>query len=393
MPSDWIAALEAAYAPADDDRVWARRVIAAVSSLLPDSGAWGINLVRHSADCSRAHTHLIVSDNPTFHEHHDRLVATASVESIRSLFYPSAVVTTMSAIARHMPAAERAGLDAYLRRYGARDSLGLVLHPEPGLAGVVFAGFDRKCRISAHQRKVFTQLALHFETGCRLRLRPESLRAVLSTEGKVEHLAAGVPNAEALRGRVKDIEKARRMRHRKDPYALDLWEALIDGTASIVERFEGSARFYFVIDNAPATQPVRAFTQKEIDVLSYSTRGLSAKLVGYSLGLSASEVSSCLARATRKVGLSSRVDLVRLAAILTRDPRARLEEVALTQAEREVLALLVRGLANQEIATMRGRSVRTIANQVASLLRKTQASGRRALATRAVVANVRRANK
>ncbi len=43
---------------------------------------------------------------------------------------------------------------------------------------------------------------------------------------------------------------------------------------------------------------------------------------------------------------------------------------ALSKAERGVLDGLVGGLTNQEIATRRGTSVRTVANQVASILRK-----------------------
>jgi DNA-binding NarL/FixJ family response regulator len=48
----------------------------------------------------------------------------------------------------------------------------------------------------------------------------------------------------------------------------------------------------------------------------------------------------------------------------------------LTSAERDVLVRLVRGESNQTIASARKTSVRTIANQVASLLRKTRAASR-----------------
>lgn len=65
--------------------------------------------------------------------------------------------------------------------------------------------------------------------------------------------------------------------------------------------------------------------------------------------------------------------------MLAPDPRADLADNALTDAEREVLELLQHGLSNKEIAKRRSRSVRTIANQVASLLRKTKSSSRRAL--------------
>jgi DNA-binding NarL/FixJ family response regulator len=48
----------------------------------------------------------------------------------------------------------------------------------------------------------------------------------------------------------------------------------------------------------------------------------------------------------------------------------------LTSAERDVLARVARGQSNAAIARARKTSVRTVANQVASLLRKTGASSR-----------------
>jgi DNA-binding NarL/FixJ family response regulator len=48
----------------------------------------------------------------------------------------------------------------------------------------------------------------------------------------------------------------------------------------------------------------------------------------------------------------------------------------LTAAERDVLARVVRGASNRDIARARKSSERTIANQVASLLRKTGATSR-----------------
>jgi DNA-binding NarL/FixJ family response regulator len=116
-------------------------------------------------------------------------------------------------------------------------------------------------------------------------------------------------------------------------------------------------------------------------VVSLVCQGHSAKAIGYALGITESAVSIRLERATAKVGLSSRMELVRIAAMLTRDPRARFVDTALTTSEREVLALLERGLTNREIARIRNRSARTIANQVAAMLRKTGSANRKALAT------------
>jgi DNA-binding NarL/FixJ family response regulator len=104
--------------------------------------------------------------------------------------------------------------------------------------------------------------------------------------------------------------------------------------------------------------------------------------MAYALGLSPARVSQALALASAKVGTATNLELVRLGALLTRDPRLEAPAARLTSSEREVLDLLQQGLSNEAIAKMRARSVRTIAIQVAALLRKTGTSSRRELAAR-----------
>ncbi len=55
---------------------------------------------------------------------------------------------------------------------------------------------------------------------------------------------------------------------------------------------------------------------------------------------------------------------------------------ALTQAEREVAIGVARGMSNDEIARLRGVSERTVANQVASVLKKFGVASRAELAAR-----------
>jgi DNA-binding NarL/FixJ family response regulator len=52
------------------------------------------------------------------------------------------------------------------------------------------------------------------------------------------------------------------------------------------------------------------------------------------------------------------------------------EGAGLTDAEREIVAAIARGWSNAEIAAARGTSVRTVANQIATLLRKHGAASR-----------------
>lgn len=56
----------------------------------------------------------------------------------------------------------------------------------------------------------------------------------------------------------------------------------------------------------------------------------------------------------------------------------------LTVAEAEVARFAVEGLSNQQIATARGTAVRTVANQMASILAKLDCGSRRELAVRCV---------
>jgi DNA-binding NarL/FixJ family response regulator len=52
----------------------------------------------------------------------------------------------------------------------------------------------------------------------------------------------------------------------------------------------------------------------------------------------------------------------------------------LTEAERDVAALVLEGLSNRAIAQHRKTSVRTVANQIASVFRKLKVAGRTELA-------------
>jgi DNA-binding NarL/FixJ family response regulator len=69
-------------------------------------------------------------------------------------------------------------------------------------------------------------------------------------------------------------------------------------------------------------------------------------------------------------------------AALVEDGVPRPLSSAVTPAERDVAGWLRRGLSNREIAQKRGTSLRTVANQIASLMRKLGADSRVQLALR-----------
>lgn len=64
------------------------------------------------------------------------------------------------------------------------------------------------------------------------------------------------------------------------------------------------------------------------------------------------------------------------AAIVARDPRIMPDDIALTQRELDVLALMAEGASNKMIARQLGISVHTVKFHVGSLLDKLDATGR-----------------
>jgi len=379
MTGDWVRAIEAAYAPARNDDAWGKHVLDAAEPLFPNAQL-GFHAITHSADCRTIHCEFATG---TFSaEQIEPMVSGIGVDGLRVFYYPDTPVRTAAENLRSLDARVSAYWKGILEGSRIADALGLITEPAPGAPMVFWAGFDKTQTVTREHRARLTQLALHLETAYRLRRSPEVVRAVVRTDGKVLHHEEGAPSPALLERQAANIERARSNRRRRGADAMDLWTTLVAGKVSFVERTEGSRRHYLVVENAPARQSFRAFTPSELDIVGYAARGLTTKEIAYALGVSAATVSVRLAHAATKVGLASRMELVRLAAIFTHDPRARFDDGELTAAERDVLELLRQGLSNRAIAERRSRSVRTIANQVARLLQKLKAPSRRALVTR-----------
>ena len=163
--------------------------------------------------------------------------------------------------------------------------------------------------------------------------------------------------------------------------AIDDWRALVEGRYSVVPRDDSDGkRHYLLVRNQAITEPHARFTAREIEVLRVAARGFTGKGIAYALGLSEASVSTALGSAAAKVGLRSRLALVDVASAMFGARPSSVHNASLTAAERDVLELLRRGMTNAEIARLRERSARTVANQVASILRKSGVPSRRGLA-------------
>lgn len=157
-----------------------------------------------------------------------------------------------------------------------------------------------------------------------------------------------------------------------------LWRKLVSGRASLVSRLGHPKPTYAVLEVAEPCRH-RCLTGEEEAVLKLAARGLMGKYIAYELGRSQASVSLQLASAAAKIGVRSTFEVVQIASRLAVEATSGPGLGRLTGAEREIVGLLQAGLSNAEIARVRDRSLRTVANQVASVLRKTQSASRRAV--------------
>lgn len=175
--------------------------------------------------------------------------------------------------------------------------------------------------------------------------------------------------------------------------ARHVWCELLSSRATVLGEFTSAGRVYVVV-RMHDTSGDRALTEREIEVVVHHANGVSSKCVGLVLGIAPPTVSAHLGRALAKLGLATLGDLVRVHERLTR-PAKDLRVVTLaterawivsqlapddpkelTSTEREVARLVAAGFTNAEIAAVRRRSERTVANQVASILRKLRVPSR-----------------
>lgn len=377
----WIELLEAIYAPAADDVAWASSVAEAASRLFVRATGAGLWAFEHDAERrtilqaweaklgSAIHTPGATNED----------LKELGIDLFDAVFYPPTLAITQSEQLQRVRDARSAYVQGVYDRAGVSDGVGLIAHPEPGAIVALWLLHERRVTLSPHERRLLSQITLHVESGSRLRRRPDAIRAVLTTDGRLLHKESDAPADSVMSDRVRLIERARSKKERHCSDAVDVWNALVSGEVSVVERYDGARRQYVVLENAPSRRTHRALSRREVEILRMAARGVPAKLIGYGLGLSPSVVSNALANTAAKLSLPNRLDLVRIASLLTDTPAVRVDTTSLTTTEQEIFELVQRGLSNEEIARRRARSVRTIANQVANVLKKTRSSTRRAL--------------
>lgn len=140
--------------------------------------------------------------------------------------------------------------------------------------------------------------------------------AVLTPDAKVVHAEGSGRKRRArerLRNAVIGRERARSsLRLHAPDVAIDLFEVIVDGRYTVVDRFESDGRRYLVAyENPPEIAVLRALTQREREILRRVVDGEPLKRIAADLDLTQGAVSAYLTAARKKTGLRTRQEMVR----------------------------------------------------------------------------------
>jgi DNA-binding NarL/FixJ family response regulator len=186
------------------------------------------------------------------------------------------------------------------------------------------------------------------------------------------------------------------------------WTGLVEGTHRVVRAFT-HVRGHYAVAGRGVSGPLSA---RERMLLHRAFLGQSQKSLASELGVSGTTVSVLIGRSLDRIGLERRICAAPLPVVLgALDHLGMLEPPSgacagafeagegrymvasvpvfdpgvlrdLTDAERSVARLIAEGMCQKAIAASRGTSLRTVANQIASLSRKLDVGGRFALLRR-----------
>lgn len=312
-----LAVVEAAYRPASSVQQWLRNLIDAAQPGL-DQGCGLLGCLFHVGHSNQ----LAVRETATRGE-----VPVGFEASIRALghqiqpedvreswAHPVCVDTASATYTRVHPgqsiADDETAIGAFNRNLGIADQLAVKLLDATGAGCLLVAPVVHTCRVDPAPNDLWRRVMTHVLAGLRLRDRlSEVPEAVLEISGAVVHAegkARSRTARDALRQAVLRASAARD--GTTDPIAgIRAWRALTSGRWSLIDRFDSDGRRYLVAcRNAPVVTDPRGLTERERQVLAYTALGYTNKQIAYTLGLSASTISTHLAAAQRALGAPSR---------------------------------------------------------------------------------------
>lgn len=199
-----------------------------------------------------------------------------------------------------------------------------------------------------------------------------------------------------------DIDDARSRSLWSAPGATRFFDAVCAGRLRVSGRFVVDAERFIVCEQLAVPTPLSLLDRRILELVA---AGAANKFIGFEVGLSTSRVGVRVGELSRRLDAAGRVDLILRARHLKDlddrpldraprvdvggrrffvgiSPRLAPELLPLTPSQREVAALILAGCSNKEIAQWRRTSERTVANQIAALLREVGVASRFELVAR-----------
>lgn len=327
--SDLVAIIEAAYAPASSPTHWLTMVLDAFrSSYLGGAGCYAYTF-RRTASRWEPGIHVLAG-LPGRYRRYLRTMMEVEDPAFIAELYDGPPCTTLSSVtglrrgrAQFPKAKGTRELDAAMQAEGLRDQLGLRAEDGSGNAVLIGAPLPAVTRLSRRETGILMWLMAHVAAGYRLNrtagpaASDDDAEAVLTPTGRVAHATGEAlhPAArEALTRAAGRRARARgRLRHEDAAGAVEIWRALVNGRWSLVDKLDHDGRRYLIAKPNPVRPPSTGeLPRRQREVVGLAALGHSNKLIAYELGLSISTVSAYLVSAARTLGVSSRVDLVRI---------------------------------------------------------------------------------
>jgi DNA-binding CsgD family transcriptional regulator len=326
MSFDIIRAVEACYSGEQDNAAWLRGVLETLEALDGGPGFYAELYRFEDGDMPRADGSAVWGGIPVsvlagIHQ----LYASMPAQALRRLFAPTPPVEYILKRAGRVGRAIEDIGRRHLQQRGVQDTLWVIAtEPDGTVALVAMTIAKGRPKLAPRTLHQLSHLSAHLSSAARLRTAlaaPRSERndleteAVLDPSGEVIDAVAGARPREArqtLSNAVRRMESARGALRRADPEeALRLWQALIDGTWSLVDHSDSDGRRYLLARrNEPRVRDPKALTLRERSVLAFAAMGHQNKHIGYLLGISAAAVAAHLYSVQRKLGLSCRPELI-----------------------------------------------------------------------------------
>jgi len=327
---DHVSIVEAAYELDRGDTAWVDGIVRATAPLLER----GLGVIGYSWRVEQDGQHLVIENPvcfgcpPKLPEALNRAAELMPAEGMRDFIVAGPCHTHSKA---HGLGADFANTrevkEALLPLAGARDMLNVRATNPDHASGIAIGACTRNIvNVAPRTRAAFGRVAAHIVAAARLRRAirhdptPSPMpapEAVFDARGALLHAEGDATSSgarHALITAVAHVMSSRgSLRKESSERALELWRALVSGRWSIVEHCDTDGKRLILArkNQASVPQPA-ALNANERLVALYTSWGHSNKLIAYELGLSASTVSSLLRSALRKLGLSSRSELLRV---------------------------------------------------------------------------------